>query len=288
MFGLGIAFGAGNSFWGKATGLPLRQIAFNLGAGTGNVIQTFASPTTASTMMAIGVDSNHDLLGGVVLDAPDNFQLYGLPAVGAPSVLETNAFPTDNENNNGTGSVDFGGNHVFALNSNNGILAMRILPPQTAPVILEQPDSQSVLAGSDVTFSVVADGFPALTYQWQFNGTKIVGAESADYALVNVQPGNSGNYSVVITNTAGRRVSSDALLTVNPWADVRFESISSLSGGRVRLEISGQLGQLLWIEQAEQLSNWLVLTNLIMSNSTVEFIDESGIGQPLRLYRAHQ
>ncbi len=47
----------------------------------------------------------------------------------APILIETNNFSTDFENANGTGAVDFGGDRVFALDSNNGIIAMQIIPP---------------------------------------------------------------------------------------------------------------------------------------------------------------
>jgi hypothetical protein len=223
-----------------------------------------------------------------VLATPDNCQLYNLPTTGAPAVIETNAFPAGNPNGNGTGAVDFGDNQVFALDSNNGILAFQILPPQAAPAILVQPASQTVRAGSNVTFTVVADGIPAPSYQWRFNGEAISGAMDTNYTRANAQPEDSGSYSVLITNIAGGVISSNALLTVNPWAEVRFESITSLSDGRVRLEISGEVGEPLWIEQASQVSNWFPLTNITLSNSPVEFTDEDATNQPAKLYRAHQ
>jgi hypothetical protein len=288
MFGLGIAFGAGDTFWGKASSLPLRQVSFNVGSGTGSVIQTFNSPTVALTMMAIGVDPGQNLLGGVVLDTPDNFQLYDLPAVGSPGVLQTNDFPTDNDNSNGTGAVDFGGNRVYALDSNNGILAMDILPPTSPPQITQQPSSLSVLSGSNVTFTVVADGFPTLSYQWHYDGSPLVGATSSNYTRMNAQPADSGDYFVVITNAVGGVVSSNAVLTVTPWAEVRFESIAALPDGSVTFEISGQSGQPVWIEHADQLPNWQILTNLMMSNSTILFTDDSAAGGGSGLYRARQ
>lgn len=288
MFGLGIAFGAGDTFWGKATSLPLRQIGFNLGAGTGSVIQAFGSPPVASSMMAIGVNPDDGLLGGVVLGAPDYFQLYDLPAVGAPSVIESNDFPTDNPNSNGTGAVDFGDDQVFALDSNNGILAMSILPPQSVPVILTQPASQTVRVGSNVTFAVEAEGFPEPSYQWRFDGANIGGATGTNYTLVNALPDDGGNYSVVVFNAAGGGVSSNALLTVNPWAELRFESITRLPDGRMQLEISGESGEPLWLEQAFELPHWLPLTNIAMSNSLVEFTDDDATNQPIKKYRAHQ
>lgn len=133
MFGLGIAFGAGNTVWGKQNNSPLRQASFNLASGTGAVVQSFGTPTVVNSVAAIGISTNLSLLGGVSLETPDNFQLYDLPLNGSPGLIETNAFPADNPNSNGTGAVDFGGSHVFALDSNNGLIALRLLAPASAP-----------------------------------------------------------------------------------------------------------------------------------------------------------
>src|ERR1017187_8949636 len=53
----------------------------------------------------------------------------------------------------------------------------------TLPFIIVNPVSQSVSAGTPVTFSVLADGTPVLAYQWRLNGTDIPGATSNVFAL---------------------------------------------------------------------------------------------------------
>ena len=83
------------------------------------------------------------------------------------------------------------------------------------PSITTQPSSQTVLAGNSVTFSVTAAGTAPLSYQWRFNAANISGATLSSYAKSNVQAGDAGNYSVVVTNVAGSVTSSNALLTVN-------------------------------------------------------------------------
>lgn len=86
----------------------------------------------------------------------------------------------------------------------------------TAPAITTQPLSQTVTAGSDVTLSVVATGSPAPTYRWRFNGADIAGATEATVRFLNVPLAAAGNYSVVVTNSAGSATSANAVLTVNP------------------------------------------------------------------------
>ena len=81
----------------------------------------------------------------------------------------------------------------------------------TAPVILSQPLSQTVLAGANATFSVGA--LPGnVNCTWYHNGTPISWASSL--TLNNVQPGDAGNYSVLVYNAAGSAPSSAATLTL--------------------------------------------------------------------------
>lgn len=84
----------------------------------------------------------------------------------------------------------------------------------TAPVITNQPVNQTVAQGGNVTFTVGADGTLPLSYQWRFNLANISGATSASYTRSNVQPAHVGNYSVIVSNSAGFTTSSNAALTL--------------------------------------------------------------------------
>jgi alpha-tubulin suppressor-like RCC1 family protein len=91
-----------------------------------------------------------------------------------------------------------------------------------APVITDQPQptNQTVAAESTVTYAVTAFGASPLSYQWQFNGVSLVngggisGATTPSLTVSNAQTANSGDYSVVITNSIGSVTSSIAALTV--------------------------------------------------------------------------
>jgi hypothetical protein len=93
--------------------------------------------------------------------------------------------------------------------------------PLVAPIILVQPQSQTVNAGDPATFSVVAEGSLPLSYQWFFNSNALAGAASTTLTLTNTQPDQGGQYFVVVSNAVGVAVSSNALLHVNqiPVAD---------------------------------------------------------------------
>jgi endonuclease/exonuclease/phosphatase family metal-dependent hydrolase len=82
------------------------------------------------------------------------------------------------------------------------------------PSIALDPQSQTVPQGSDVTFTVTADGTPPLAYQWRFNSAVIAGATASAWTRSNVQPADMGSYSVVVSNAAGTATSSNATLSL--------------------------------------------------------------------------
>jgi hypothetical protein len=169
----------------------------------------------ANSISAIGVSTNLNVVAGVAIETPDNLKLYDILPNNTVALVETNAFPTDNENSNLTGAVDFDGDRVFALDSNNGIIALQVLPRPIAPMISIQPQHLTVVEGDDASFFVSAAGTPPLHHQWRFNGTPISDAAETNYTRVNAQATDAGGYSVVVTNVAGAITSSVASLTVN-------------------------------------------------------------------------
>ena len=92
---------------------------------------------------------------------------------------------------------------------------------QTAELIVnavatftQQPQSQTVVEGTNVTFTVQVAGVPPPRLQWQFNGVDISGETGASLTLQNVRISNAGRYSVVASNPAGSTNSAAATLTV--------------------------------------------------------------------------
>src|SRR6266850_464384 len=82
------------------------------------------------------------------------------------------------------------------------------------PAIGTQPASRTNFIGTTATFSVNATGTAPLSYQWQFNGADINGANGSSLSLISVQPSAAGNYTVAITNVGGALTSAPASLTV--------------------------------------------------------------------------
>ena len=91
--------------------------------------------------------------------------------------------------------------------------------PSEAPSISNQPSSQTVNLGANVTFSVVATASLPLGYQWTSNGASIAGATASIYTRNNVQTADAGTYAVVVSSLDGQTVrgqvvSQNAILTV--------------------------------------------------------------------------
>ncbi|MEO6992596.1 MAG: immunoglobulin domain-containing protein, partial [Lacunisphaera sp.] len=106
------------------------------------------------------------------------------------------------------------------------------------PVLTTQPVSQTVTAGSSVTFTAAASGTPAPTYQWSKNSVNLPGATSASYSIAATATLDAGSYTVVATNTAGSVTSATASLTVNvanvaPAIVVQPASQTVTAGGNV-------------------------------------------------------
>ncbi len=90
-----------------------------------------------------------------------------------------------------------------------------------APVITVNPLSQTVTAGSTVTFTAAATGTPAPTVQWleSTDGgvtfTPITGATSTTLTLTGVTTAESGDeFEATFTNVAGSATTAAAVLTV--------------------------------------------------------------------------
>jgi PKD repeat protein len=99
-----------------------------------------------------------------------------------------------------------------------------------APSITNQPGSQSVSVGSNVTFTVGALGNPPLKYAWQLNSTPINNATNASLIIPNAQLTNAGTYSVIVTDLVGSVTSTNAILTVVAPAPVASFTASPTNG----------------------------------------------------------
>jgi hypothetical protein len=166
-FGLGLAFGAGNTFWGKTTSQALRQVAFDLSAGTGTSVRVHADPSFPGTVGPIGVSTPLNLLAGINVDATgNNLRLYDLtPTNGTPVLITSTNFASDNDNTGtGTGAVDFGPDRVYALGANNGLLALQLVPAVVNPPPAQRGHFDSICRRPDGAVQLSMSGSAGSNY----------------------------------------------------------------------------------------------------------------------------
>jgi hypothetical protein len=162
----------------------------------------------------VGVDSNNQLTGGPIYYP----LLSGVASIGAGTTSDlstiagvegttsANAVDEIGYSRSGTSSIDLGAVQY---------------QPLTQPSGLINPSSQTVMAGSSVSFTASASGYPAPTVQWQVSTdggktfTNISGATSTTLTLNNVSLALNGfEYRAVFTNSLGSATTSAAILTV--------------------------------------------------------------------------
>ncbi len=158
-----------------------------------------------------------------------------------------------------------------------------------APSITQQPQSQTVDEGANVTFSVTADGTDLL-YQWRKDGQNISGATSSSLTLTSVTTDDAGDYDVVVYNDCGSVTSNTATLTVNTSDDggstsgivitQQPSSISVRSGSDATFSIvaEGDNLQYQWYKDGTALTDGAYISGATTSTLTVEYCANSDEG----------
>jgi hypothetical protein len=95
-----------------------------------------------------------------------------------------------------------------------------VVTVQTKAAILQGPRNQTVLAGSDASFEVLAEGDEPMSYQWRRFGTNLPSATNRFLTLKSVRFGDSALFRVVVSNAFEVVVSDPVRLDVDPRAVV--------------------------------------------------------------------
>ena len=129
--------------------------------------------------------------------------------------------------------TDAGTFDVVVTNSQGSITStvatLTVNSALTPPTISTQPASQTKFVGQADTFTVVAAGNPAPTYQWRKNGVAITGATNASYIIASVALTDAGTYDVVVTNSQGSVTSAVAVLIVSALIKASFTVSDSIA-----------------------------------------------------------
>ncbi|HRE83790.1 MAG TPA: peptidylprolyl isomerase, partial [Opitutaceae bacterium] len=108
------------------------------------------------------------------------------------------------------------------------------------PTILRAPVSQTVAQGGFAVFSVVATG-TNLQYEWRRNNEPVAGANGPTLLVRNVNTGNTGSYTVAVSNSIGISVTTPVTLTSTTAAPARLTnfSIRAMTGTGARTLTAG-------------------------------------------------
>ncbi len=176
----------------------------------------------------------------------------------------------------GPGDIPAGLRQVVAIagGSQHGLA---LVAANAAPVITVPPASRSVLEGTPVVLQVMAVGRPPFAYQWQFNGTDLLGATNACLVLSQTQLADAGRYRVRVSNAEGSTSSREAVLQVFQGPPVLLLSPTdqtSYPGGTVRFQVRVEGSRPLsyqWLFEGAPLpgatAEELVLANLSLSQA---------------------
>ncbi len=103
--------------------------------------------------------------------------------------------------------------------------------PLSAPYLLLQPQSQIAPPGATVNFTAIPAGDTPVTYQWKFNENDISGGTGSLLTLTKIGPLNmAGTNTVVVSNTVGPTLSSNAVLMVQTPAPLAYDPFADATG----------------------------------------------------------
>ena len=139
-----------------------------------------------------------------------------------------------------------------------------------APAITTQPAlSQTVLATNPATFTVVATGAPAPSYQWKLNSVDLAGATNATLTLPAVTLSDAGNYTVVVSNGVPPDVTSNiaTLVVTSIPQTITFGALAPQTFGNPSFALTGTSDSGLTVAYAS--SNTAVAT---VAGSTVTIV----------------
>ena len=158
------------------------------------------------------------------LSAPGSFTTASLAArVNFAAGANPNGIALGDLNGDGRPDVVFGNfddNTVSVYRNDSTIVA--------APLITVQPADTAAAVRSNAMFSVTVFGTAPFIYQWYRNGTnQILGATNSTLTLTNIQATDAMPYNVVVSNSFGVAVSSNAFLTVTGFDHFGWSPIPS-------------------------------------------------------------
>ncbi|HEY0550948.1 MAG TPA: immunoglobulin domain-containing protein [Verrucomicrobiae bacterium] len=253
--GIRLAFQSVNSIAGSWMETPLTN-SLTLVAGNRYRVAAFISGTyfaRIDSAAAFAHGSIHQAYESAGDAFPTDFNTLRWPLVDLRYKMETSQSKEIIPANSGAFTLgNWTGNITAPEGATNLIVSVRdseghvgqsnpfhVLSSNQPILFLSQPASQIILTGDIARLSVAVLAVPPFHYQWRFNGVDLPDETNATLTLANVQAGQAGNYSVVVTNRFGSGTSSVATISLleSFFEDfepgIHVERWSAFSGGAV-------------------------------------------------------
>ncbi|HMJ88967.1 MAG TPA: immunoglobulin domain-containing protein, partial [Candidatus Acidoferrum sp.] len=135
---------------------------------------------------------------------------------GGPVALSGSTFPTLQFSQPRIG-IDDGVYFAVLSNVHDFVISSpaTLIITQAPPTIVRQPVGAKLCPGGPVLLESAAIGSAANTFQWRRGGAAIEGATNPTYLVASASVVDSGVYSVLVSNSLGLAVSSNAIVDVN-------------------------------------------------------------------------
>jgi sugar lactone lactonase YvrE len=194
-----------------------------------SVSNNFGSSISAATVLKVVSTPTITIQPGTLAIAEGSNGVLGVAAFGAAPLNYQWSFDGSNLNDatnavlaiNNVTAANAGGYQVMVSNAYGSILSLiGALQLQAPPQILAYSSSQESFPGANVQLTVAANGTTPLLYQWLKNGTNLIdggdvaGSTTPTLGLGPISAGDTGQYSVIVSNALGVVTSSTAMLSL--------------------------------------------------------------------------
>jgi len=141
-----------------------------------------------------------------------------------------------------------------------------VSPENTVAV---SPEMEIAVVGGTVTFTCSAQGGPDNTYQWQNGEQDLMNETDTTLTVSNISAMNGGNYTCVVSNTAGND-SATAVLYVEPIIVTQPTDILTINGTVVNFTCAAESfpdPEYTWEKYNEETNSF----DMVSSGSVLEF-----------------
>jgi len=161
----------------------------------------------------------------------------------------------------------------------------------TSPVILEQPQTQTLPLGTNVEFRIRVAGATDPRYQWYKGGTplrdadRMIGSATDTFTITSLEAADEGEYSARVTFSSGSLLSGVARLRLEGL--IQFLGAKKREGEPCRVRFQGQPQRRYDVEYSDNLETWTYLTNGYSGLTGVVALDDwRATNATKRFYRA--